>query len=127
MYRNCRLHSLPFFSLSAVFSQYLTPLRAMSALKQGRYLVMLAMTFVFLYSIGQCIHKFTIKQIGEIHGTKRAAEMFYPSIVIVPMYDHRYAYSRTTGTMNLTKYYENRERIADKILMLQQSYESENG
>ena len=85
------------------------------------------MTFGFLYSIGQSLHKFAQKQIGETQGTKRAADMFYPSLVLLPLYDVSYSLNRTTGTMNLKKYYEDREPIANKILMMQQSYESENG
>ena len=99
----------------------------MSALKKGRYFFLLAMIIVFLYSVGNSLQKLTEKQIGETRGTKRAAEMFYPSLVIVPVYEKNYAFSKAKGTMNLEEYYENRETIADKILMMQQSYESENG
>ena len=90
-------------------------------------MVLLAMTIAFMYSIGQSLDKFFAKQIGETQGTKRAAEMFFPSLAIVPMYDVSYALPKLKGTMNLTEYYENRETIADKILMMQQSFESENG
>ena len=99
----------------------------MSALKQGRYVFLLAMIILFLYSVGNSLRKLSEKQIGESRGTKRAAEMFFPSLVLVPIYDINYALPKAKGTMNLEEYYENRETIADKILMMQQSYESENG
>ena len=53
--------------------------------------------------------------------------MSFPSIAIIPLYDISYSRSRMRGTMNLTEYFERREPIGNKILMMQQSYESENG
>ena len=90
-------------------------------------MVLLAMTIAFMYSIGQSLDKFVAKQIGETQGTKRAAEMFFPSLAIVPMYDVNYTRPKLKGTMNLTEYYENSVPIADKILMMQQYFDSENG
>ena len=115
------------FHRQLLFSQYFNPLGAMSALKKGRYLVMAAVTIMFLYSIGKSLDKFAAKQIGETQGTKRAAEMFFPSLAINPLYDLNYALSRVKGTKNLKEDYDDRQTIADKILMMQQSYESENG
>ena len=85
------------------------------------------MTIWFMYSVGQSLDKFVAEQIGETQGTKRAAEMFFPSLAIVPRYDVSYILSRVKGTMNLTEYYENSVPIADKILMMQQYFDSENG
>ena len=90
-------------------------------------MVLLAMTIWFMYSVGQSLDKFVAEQIGETQGTKRAAEMFFPSLAIVPRYDVSYILSRVKGTMNLTEYYENSVPIADKILMMQQYFDSENG
>ena len=90
-------------------------------------MVLLAMTIWFMYSVGQSLDKFVAEQIGETQGTKRAAEMSFPSLAIVPVFDSSYSLPRVKGTKNLTEYYENRVPIADKILMLKQSYESENG
>ena len=99
----------------------------MSAHKLLRYLVAVLLSIVFLKTVSESLTKFMEKRIGESHGTKRAAEMFFPSLAIVPIYDVRYTLPRVKGTMNLTEYYENRVPIADKILMLKQSYENENG
>ena len=46
-----------------------------------------------------------------------STEMFFPSLVLVPIYDISYALPKAKGTMNLEEYYENRETIADKILI----------
>ena len=99
----------------------------MSAHKLLRYLVAVLLSIVFLKTVSESLTKFMEKRIGESHGTKRAAEMFFPSLAIVPIYDVSYTLPRVKGTMNLTEYYENRVPIADKILMMQQSFESENG
>ena len=90
-------------------------------------MVLFVITMAFKYSIGQSLDKYLAMQIGETQGTKRAAEMFFPSLAIVPRYDVSYILSRVKGTMNLTEYYENSVPIADKILMMQQYFDSENG
>ena len=90
-------------------------------------MVLFVITMAFMYSIGQSLDKYLAMQIGETQGTKRAAEMSFPSLAIVPVFDSSYSLPRVKGTKNLTEYYENRVPIADKILMLKQSYESENG
>ena len=99
----------------------------MSAHKLLRYLVAVLLSIVFLKTVSESLTKFMEKRIGESHGTKRAAEMFFPSLAIVPRYDVSYILSRVKGTMNLTEYYENSVPIADKILMMQQYFDSENG
>ena len=99
----------------------------MSALKQGRYLVVLVMVLWFLYNTGQSLVKYTEERIGETQGTKKAEEMFFPSLHVCPIFNETYSKERTSGTMNLTEYYENRPRIEDLVLGVEQAYETKNG
>ena len=92
-----------------------------------RNLVVVGLFVILMKTVHESLTKFMERHIGESYGTKRAADMFFPSLVIVPEYSYEYAIPRITGTKNLTEYYENRETIADRILMMQQSYETENG
>ena len=109
-------------------AQYtLASVEAMSAPKILRNLVVVGLFIILMKTVYESLTKFTERRIGESHGTKRAADMFFPSLVLVPHYNDEYKIPKLTGTKNLLQYYENRETISDKILMMQQSYETVNG
>ena len=99
----------------------------MSAPKILRNLVVVGLFIILMKTVYESLTKYMERRIGESHGTKRAADMFFPSLVLVPQYSDDYIISKITGTKNLTEYYVNRETISDKILMMQQSYETING
>ena len=99
----------------------------MSAPKILRNLVVVGLFIILMKTVHESLTKFSARRIGESHGTKRAADMFFPSLVLVPHYNDEYRIPKITGTKNLTEYYKNRETISDKILMMQQSYETVNG
>ena len=99
----------------------------MLASKLFRYLVVVGLTLVFLYNVIRSLDKFTSKRIGETHSTEKAEKMFFPSLHVCPEFNKTYSRRRTSGTRNLTEYYENRPRIDDLILKVAQTYETENG
>ena len=100
---------------------------ATSAPKILRNLVVVGLFIILMKTVQESLTKFMERRIGESHSTKRAADMFFPSLVLVPQYNENYSNNKITGTKNLTEYYKNRETISEKILMMQQSYETENG
>lgn len=109
-------------------AQYtLASVEAMTAPKILRNLVVVGLFIILMKTVQESLTKFMERRIGESHGTKRAADMFFPSLVLAPQYNDDYTINKITGTKNLTEYYEKRETISNRILMMQQSYETENG
>ena len=105
----------------------LTAVQEMLALKILRNLVVARLFITLMKTVHDSLTKFSARRIGESHSMKRAADMSFPSLVLVPRYNDDYIISKISGTKNLTEYYLNRETISDKILMMQQSYETVNG
>ena len=92
--------------------------------EQGRYLVLLAMTITFAVIVGVSIGKFRNRSIGETQKTKKAAEMYFPSLALCPIFISNYTLH---GTMNLTEYYLKRNTINDHVLSIYQQYITEDG
>ena len=99
----------------------------MSFIESARYILVLTMTTLFLYNVGQSLVKYTERSIGETQSTKNAAEMFFPSVYICPVYKTNYYESHSTESKNVTEYYEGGPCIRDFVLSISQSYETENG
>ena len=99
---------------------------SMSGLKLTRYILVLAMTTGFLYIVGHSLKKYMEGNIGETRSTKKAAEMFFPSIYICPILKTRYYLSHNSDSMNLTKHYESVPSVKDFILSIQQTFEAKN-
>ena len=98
----------------------------MSGLKLTRYILVLAMTTGFLYIVGHSLKKYMEGNIGETRSTKKAAEMFFPSIYICPILKTKYYLSHNSDSMNLTKHYESVPSVKDFILSIQQTFEAKN-
>ena len=99
----------------------------MSFIESARYILVLTMTTGFLYIVGQRIVKYTERSIGETQSTKNAAEMFFPSVYICPVFKTDFDERDSIESKNLSEYYEGGPRIRDIVLSISQSYETENG
>ena len=102
----------------------------MSVRKQGRILVLLLMTAIFLYVVGKSIFKWNEGKVGKTQTTKSASQMFYPSITMIPIFDlnysmHKLSYFNTTK--NLTEYNLKASHIYTDIVSIEQNYELPNG
>ena len=92
--------------------------------EKGRYLVLLAMTITFVVIVGVSIGKFRNRSIGETQKTKKAAEMYFPSLALCPLYNFNYT---NQGSKNLTEYYLKKNAIKDHISSIHQHYITEDG
>ena len=93
--------------------------------RAGRYLVLLAVTAIFLAIFGISIQKFRKRSIGETQSTKKASEMVFPSFVLCPFFNSNYSANETTK--NLTEYYFNRSSIKNSVVSIHQQYITEDG
>ena len=96
----------------------------MLAQERGSYLVLLAMTITFVVIVGVSIGKFENRSIGETQKTKKASEMYFPSLTLCP---HFISNSSTPGTKNLTEYYLNMSSVKEHVLSVHQQYVTDDG
>ena len=96
----------------------------MLAHERGRYLVLLAMWVTFVAIVGVSIGKYRQRSIGETQSTKKASEMYFPSLVLCPAFNSSLT---LVGTKNLTQYYLNRSPIEDHVLSVHQQYVTDDG
>ena len=89
-----------------------------------RYFVLLAMTLTFLIIVGNSNFKFRERSIGETQQTKKASEMYFPSLALCPLFNPNYT---VQGTKNLTEYYLKKNAIKDHVLSIYQSYITKDG
>ena len=82
------------------------------------------MTIAFLVIVGISLNKFNKRSIGETQKTKKAEEMYLPSIALCPLFLSNYS---ALGTKNLTEYYIKRKLINDNVLSIRQHYVREDG
>ena len=104
--------------------------RTMSVRKQGRILVLLLMTAIFLYVLGKSILKWNERKVGKTQTTKSASQMFYPSITMIPIFDPSYSMRKLSyfnTTKNLTEYNLNVSHIYTDIVSIEQNYELPDG
>ena len=100
----------------------------MSFIESARYILVLTMTTGFLYIVHCGLVKYIERSIGETQSTKNAAEMFFPSVYICPVFKIDYYERHNSESKNLTEYYyESGPDIRDFVLSIAQSYETENG
>ena len=98
----------------------------MLAHERGRYLVLLAMWVTFVAIVGVSIGKYRQRSIGETQSTKKASEMYFPSLVLCPAFNSSSSLT-LDGTKNLTEYYLNRSPIEDHVLSVHQQYVTDDG
>ena len=86
------------------------------------------MVLVFLYIVCQSLVKYLDRTIGETQSTKKATEMYFPSIYLCPVFktDFYKSQNKTQYSKNLTEYYENVPSVRDTVLSINQSYEADN-
>ena len=102
----------------------------MTLRKQGKMVVLLGMTIVYLYASGNSFCKWRTKNVGETQSTKSASRMSYPSVGLIPRYELGFSKSRLASSKtnkNLTEYNLNTPPITTNIISINQSYELENG
>ena len=95
-----------------------------------RHVVNLALIVAFMSSVIANVYKYSLKNTVVAESTKRASEVIYPSITMCPEYKKEYALSKTSGTKNLTEYYEsllNMSHIKNDIKSISQPYTTNNG
>ena len=85
------------------------------------------MVLVFLYIVCQSLVKYLDRTIGETQSTKKAIEMYFPSIYLCPVFKTDYYKSRrkTGYSKNLTEYHANTPFVGDMVLSINQSYEAD--
>ena len=90
----------------------------------------MALILVFIASIILNVDKYSLKNTVVTESTRSAAEVVYPSITICPVYKGEYALSKTSGTKNLTEYYDSLLNVSDIknfLISISQPYVSKNG
>ena len=92
-----------------------------------RYLVLLAMTLIFLYVVGMRVLRYRDGNIGETQKTMRASEMYFPSLLLCPSFDDNFSASRADDSKNLTAYYLKKSPIKEHVVSIQQQYMTGHG
>ena len=85
---------------------------------------------MFLYSVVNNFIKYKERKTVLTQGIKSASDVVYPSVSLCPGYKYDYALSQTSGTKNLTEYYENTlnmSLIKKYIIQISQPYMTKNG
>ena len=101
------------------------------AMKQARYLALLLLSVAFLCMMGTSILKWKGGKVGYAQTTKRASEMFYPAVTMIPFYEEDNSLAKLSSyntRKNLTEYYSKiGGGIKREIISIKQSYETRNG
>ena len=95
-----------------------------------RHVVNFALVVAFMSSVIANVCKYASPKTVVTESTKSASEVIYPSITMCPFYKYKFARSKTSGTKNLTEYYENllnMAQIKKDILSISQPYITKNG
>ena len=95
-----------------------------------RHVLNFALVVAFMSSVIANVCKYASPKTVVTESTKSASEVIYPSITICPFYKNEYARSKTSGTKNLTEYYEdllNAKQIKKDITSISQPYLTKNG
>ena len=101
-----------------------------SGLKYSRYVVTFALSSLFLYSVVENFIKYNEKKTVVAQSLMSVSDVVYPSVSICPQYKYEYALSKTSGTKNLTEYYDNilnMSLIRKDIVEISQPYSTMNG
>ena len=99
-------------------------------MKHARCLFSLLLVMVFLYMMLISILKWRQGKVGETQTFKKASEMFYPSVTLVPFYDLNNSLAKLSSfknTKNLSEYHYKTSYIQKEIISIEQSYETSNG
>ena len=94
-------------------------------------MVNLALIVAFMSSFIANVYKYSQKNTVVAESTKSALEeVSYSSITMCPWYNHEYALSKTSGTKNLTEYYESllkTTQVQKDVVSISQPYTTKNG
>ena len=93
-------------------------------------MALIALTVAFMYyGIVLNLGKFIKEDTVVVEGMKSISEVTYPSFTMCPWYDERYAWSKYSGSKNLTEYYEsllNATQIKRDIIAIKQPHFADN-
>ena len=78
----------------------------MSCLKVFKYFVTILLSLIFLYSLVKNVIKYNKKNEQVLQSVMSVNAVPYPSITMCPYYTKVYFSNITSGTKNLTEYYE---------------------
>ena len=93
-----------------------------------RHVVNLALVLAFMSSATLNVHKYSQKNTVVAESMRSASGVIYPSITMCPWYTPEFARSKTSGTKNLTEYYDsNATQIKKDIVSISQPYNTKNG
>ena len=98
--------------------------------KYLRTVVTSVLIILFLCSVVKNFLKYSGKKTVVAHGIKSALDVVYPSVTMCPKYKYEYALSKTSGTKNLTEYYENLKTtplIRKDVISISQPYMTQDG
>ena len=98
--------------------------------KHARHVVLLLLVTFFLYMMVISISKWRQGKVGEAWTSKKASEMFYPSVTMLPIFDLKKSLAKLNSfknSKNLTEYYSKTPHIKRDIISIQQTYETSNG
>ena len=98
--------------------------------KYLRTLVTSVLIALFLCSVVQNFLKYNSKRTVVALGVKSALDVVYPSVTMCPKYKYEYALSKTSGSKNLTEYYENlvtTPLIRKDVVSISQPYMTQDG
>ena len=99
-------------------------------LKYFRHLAVMVFSAMFIHRVVQLVIQYNERKTMLSQSTRMASRVIYPSVTMCPVYKHEFALSKTSGTKNLTEYYESlhsRSLIKDRIISISQPYKTENG
>ena len=78
----------------------------MTCLEFLKNVVTVLLSILFIHSLVLNVIKYKEKKTVMSQSVLSIYDVPYPSITLCPMYDYAYARSITSGTKNLTEYYE---------------------
>ena len=88
----------------------------------------MALIVGFMSSVIANVNKYTQKNTVVAESKRSTSGVIYPSITMCPRYTPEFARSKTSGTKNLTEYYDsNATQIKKDIVSISQPYNTKNG
>ena len=73
------------------------------------------------------VYKYSLKNTVVTESMISTSQVTFPSITMCPQYKPEYALSKTSGTKNLTEYYENLLNIKKDVISISQPYTTTEG
>ena len=87
------------------------------------------MTAVLLGMLGNSISEWSEKHVGETQRTKSVSKITYPSVTMIPLFEHNFSLAKLASfnsRKNLTEYNLKTSHIKKDIVSIEQNYQHKN-